>query len=94
MTKVRYRVFAMNFLACLINYGDRIAMSVAAPLILDEFDFSPAVWGVILSAFFWTYFPFALDQTSRRRQPYPVHGPIPHPSHVTTPHGIFMTKNQ
>jgi hypothetical protein len=24
MTKVRYRVFAMNFLAHLINYGDRI----------------------------------------------------------------------
>jgi ACS family hexuronate transporter-like MFS transporter len=34
MTKVSYRVFAMNFLACLINYGDRIAMSVAAPFIL------------------------------------------------------------
>ncbi|PXY29085.1 hypothetical protein DI005_28885 [Prauserella sp. PE36] len=60
MTKIRYRVFAMNFLACLINYGDRVALSVAAPFILAEFDFSPAVWGVILSAFFWTYSPFAL----------------------------------
>lgn len=60
MTKVRYRVFALNFLACLINYGDRVAMSVAAPFILDEYGFSPAVWGVILSAFFWTYSPFAL----------------------------------
>ncbi|MBK1783937.1 MFS transporter [Prauserella cavernicola] len=60
MTRIRYRVFAMNFLACLINYGDRVALSVAAPFILAEFDFSPAVWGVILSAFFWTYSPFAL----------------------------------
>lgn len=60
MTKVRYQVFAMNFVACLINYGDRIALSVAAPFILAEFHFSPALWGVILSAFFWTYSPFAL----------------------------------
>jgi len=60
MTKIRYRVFAMNFLACLINYGDRVGLSVAAPFILAEFHFSPAVWGVILSAFFWTYSPFAL----------------------------------
>ena len=60
MAKVRYQVFAMNFVACLINYGDRIALSVAAPFILAEFHFSPALWGVILSAFFWTYSPFAL----------------------------------
>jgi len=60
MTKVRYQVFAMNFVACLINYGDRIALSVAAPFILAEFHFSPALWGIILSAFFWTYSPFAL----------------------------------
>jgi ACS family hexuronate transporter-like MFS transporter len=60
MTKVRFRVFAMNFLAALINYGDRVSLSVAAPFILEEFRFSPAVWGIILSAFFWTYSPFAL----------------------------------
>ncbi|WP_052489471.1 MFS transporter [Streptomyces sp. 150FB] len=60
MTRVRYRVWALNFFACLINYGDRVALSVAAPFILDEFHFSPAIWGVILSSFFWTYSPFAL----------------------------------
>ncbi|MFE4369731.1 MFS transporter [Streptomyces sp. NPDC056835] len=60
MSKVRYRLFALNFLACLINYGDRTALSVAAPFILAEYHFSPAVWGLILSAFFWTYSPFAL----------------------------------
>ncbi|MFF3568629.1 MFS transporter [Nocardia jiangxiensis] len=60
MTTIRYRVFAMNFAASLINYGDRVALSVAAPFILAEFHFAPALWGVILSAFFWTYSPFAL----------------------------------
>jgi ACS family hexuronate transporter-like MFS transporter len=60
MTTIRYRVFAMNFTASLINYGDRVALSVAAPFILAEFHFAPALWGVILSAFFWTYSPFAL----------------------------------
>jgi ACS family hexuronate transporter-like MFS transporter len=49
----------MNFLAALINYGDRVALSVAAPFILEEFHFQPAAWGLILSAFFWTYSPFA-----------------------------------
>jgi ACS family hexuronate transporter-like MFS transporter len=60
MTRVRYRVGAMNFLAALINYGDRVAISVTAPFILAEFHFSPAIWGVVLSAFFWTYSPAAL----------------------------------
>jgi MFS transporter, ACS family, hexuronate transporter len=60
MTKIRYRVWGANFTACVINFADRVALSVAAPFILDEFHFSAAVWGVILSAFFWTYAPFAL----------------------------------
>lgn len=59
-TRVRARIFALSFIAALLNYGDRIAISVAAPFILDEFHFSPLAWGVILSAFFWTYSPFAL----------------------------------
>jgi len=60
MSRVRYRVGTMNFLAALINYGDRVAISVTAPFILAEFHFSAAVWGVVLSAFFWTYSPAAL----------------------------------
>ena len=32
--------------------------------------------------------------TRQRRQPYPVRGLIPHPLHMTTQHGIFMTKHQ
>ncbi|MDT7626261.1 MAG: transporter, family, hexuronate transporter [Pseudonocardiales bacterium] len=60
MTKVRYRVWAANFTACIINFADRVALSVAAPFILEEYHFPAAVWGVILSAFFWTYAPCAL----------------------------------
>ncbi len=60
MTRVRYRVWAANFTAAIINFGDRVALSVAAPFILDEYHFSPAAWGIILSSFFWTYTPFAL----------------------------------
>jgi ACS family hexuronate transporter-like MFS transporter len=58
-TTVRFRIAALGFAAALINYGDRAAISVSAPFILEEFDFSPVTWGIILSAFFWTYSPFA-----------------------------------
>jgi ACS family hexuronate transporter-like MFS transporter len=60
MTRIRYRVWGANFTACIINFADRVALSVAAPFIQEEFHFPAAVWGVILSAFFWTYAPFAL----------------------------------
>ncbi|GAA2805649.1 MFS transporter [Crossiella cryophila] len=60
MTRIRYRVWAANFTAAIINFGDRVALSVAAPFILAEYHFSPVVWGIILSSFFWTYTPFAL----------------------------------
>ncbi|MDT5151914.1 MAG: transporter, family, hexuronate transporter [Mycobacterium sp.] len=59
-TRVRFRVFTMAFAADLLNYGVRVSISVAAPFILEEFDFSPFTWGLILSAFFWTYAPAAL----------------------------------
>ena len=49
----------MGFLASLVNYADRILISVAAPLILAELHLSPMEWGLILSAFFWTYSPCA-----------------------------------
>lgn len=58
-TTVRYHVAIMGFLASLINYADRILISVAAPLILAELHLSPMEWGLILSAFFWTYSPCA-----------------------------------
>ncbi|MBL0425561.1 MFS transporter [Ramlibacter alkalitolerans] len=38
-----------------INYIDRASLSVAMPLIAKEFDIGPAVQGLLLSSFFWTY---------------------------------------
>ena len=35
-TKVRHHVAIMGFLASLVNYADRILISVAAPLILAD----------------------------------------------------------
>jgi len=38
-----------------INYIDRGALSVAAPLLSKELDLSTSQMGLLLSAFFWTY---------------------------------------
>lgn len=59
-SRVRYGIIGFSFVACLINYGDRIAISVASPAIIEELNFSPIEWGYILSAFFWTYSLFGL----------------------------------
>jgi ACS family hexuronate transporter-like MFS transporter len=59
-SKVRYGIIGFSFAACLINYGDRIAISVASPAIIEEMNFTPIEWGYILSAFFWTYSLFGL----------------------------------
>ena len=42
-------------LSVLINYIDRSNLSIAAPLIKDEFHISASQLGTLLSAFFWTY---------------------------------------
>ena len=43
------------FSAAVINFIDRGSLSVALPLIAAELNFSPAVQGTLLSAFFWSY---------------------------------------
>jgi ACS family D-galactonate transporter-like MFS transporter len=45
----------MMLLLISINYIDRASLSVAMPLIAKEFDLGPAMQGLILSSFFWTY---------------------------------------
>ena len=42
-------------LSVLINYIDRSNLSIAAPLIKDEFAISASQLGILLSALFWTY---------------------------------------
>jgi len=54
-TKVRWKIFLMMLFLISVNYIDRASLSVAMPLIAKEFDIGPAVQGLLLSSFFWTY---------------------------------------
>ena len=54
-TTVRWRIFLILLLLAAINYIDRASLSVALPLISAEFELTPAMEGLILSAFFWSY---------------------------------------
>lgn len=54
-TTVRWRIFLILLLLSAINYIDRASLSVAMPLISTEFDMTPALEGLMLSAFFWSY---------------------------------------
>jgi ACS family D-galactonate transporter-like MFS transporter len=44
-------------IAIALNYIDRGAVSVAAPLIQAELGLSATAYGLVVSAFFWTYVP-------------------------------------
>jgi MFS transporter, ACS family, D-galactonate transporter len=52
---VRWNIFLLMLFLISINYIDRASLSVAMPLISKEFDIDPAMQGLILSSFFWTY---------------------------------------
>src|ERR1700761_3294775 len=52
---VRWNIFFLMLFLVSINYIDRASLSVAMPLISKEFDIDPAMQGLILSSFFWTY---------------------------------------
>lgn len=56
---LRWAVLGMNALVLLLNYGDRAAIGVAAPFIINEFDFSKVTWGIIIGAFAFGYAPFS-----------------------------------
>ncbi|KAF1043454.1 MFS transporter [Xylophilus sp.] len=51
----RWRIGALLGIGVLVNYLDRISLSVAAPQISTEFNLSPEQVGFFLSAFFWSY---------------------------------------
>jgi ACS family D-galactonate transporter-like MFS transporter len=55
MTNVRWRIFFLILGTVAINYIDRASLSVAMPIISREFDISPAIQGLLLSSFFWSY---------------------------------------
>lgn len=54
-TRVRWKIFLLLLLLVTVNYVDRGSISVALPLIKEEFGLSPETTGLVLSAFFWTY---------------------------------------
>jgi len=57
---LRWTIVGFSALGLTIAYLDRAALSVAVPFMSQEFHISPAVKGVLLSAFFWTYALFQI----------------------------------
>jgi MFS family permease len=55
MNNRRWLVLGFVFLGILVSYVDRGNLSVANLSIAQELHLTPAVMGVLLSAFFWTY---------------------------------------
>ncbi|MGH9942354.1 MAG: MFS transporter [Pyrinomonadaceae bacterium] len=57
---VRYKVLAFLFALAALTYLDRLAISAAAPSIMQEFQLSPVQMGYIFSAFTLTYALFEI----------------------------------
>lgn len=55
MTTRRAWIALLIFLAVIINYMDRIALSIAAKPLVAEFGFTPVQMGYLFSGFLWTY---------------------------------------
>jgi ACS family D-galactonate transporter-like MFS transporter len=53
--RLRWRVGGLIGLGVLINYFDRISLSVAAPQLESTLELTPSETGWLLSAFFWSY---------------------------------------
>ncbi|GAB3275874.1 MFS transporter [Sinomonas notoginsengisoli] len=54
-SNVRWKLFVLLLVLVTVNYVDRGSISVALPIIQKEFNLSPELVGLLLSAFFWTY---------------------------------------
>lgn len=53
--RLRWRIGSLIGVGVLINYFDRISLSVAGPQLQQAFELSPAEMGLLFSAFFWSY---------------------------------------
>jgi ACS family D-galactonate transporter-like MFS transporter len=53
--RLRWRIGSLIGAGVLINYFDRISLSVAGPQLQLAFALTPADMGLLLSAFFWSY---------------------------------------
>jgi ACS family glucarate transporter-like MFS transporter len=54
-THIRYLILAMLFAASCFSYGDRVALSIAAPTLEKLLKFGPEKLGLLLSGFGWAY---------------------------------------
>lgn len=54
-SNVRWKLFVLLLVLVTVNYVDRGSISVALPIIQKEFNLTPELTGLLLSAFFWTY---------------------------------------
>lgn len=54
-TRVRWKLFALLLALVTLNYIDRGSISVAMPLIKEEFNLTAEATGLLLSAFFFAY---------------------------------------
>jgi ACS family D-galactonate transporter-like MFS transporter len=52
---VRWGIAVVLFIGILINYFDRINMSVATKPIMAEYHLTKGQWGIIMSSFAWSY---------------------------------------
>ncbi|PYU96945.1 MAG: MFS transporter, partial [Acidobacteria bacterium] len=51
----RWTIVGLLFAASWINYLDRATLALALPAISQDLALGPALKGVLLSAFFWSY---------------------------------------
>jgi len=54
-TKIRWTIFVLLLVMLAVNYIDRTSLAVAMPLVAKEFNIEPAIQGILLSSFYWTY---------------------------------------
>lgn len=54
--KRRYWIYLLLFLLTVVNYVDRVALSIASSQISKEFSLSPVMLGYLFSSFLWLYF--------------------------------------
>jgi len=54
-SRARFRVLALISAGTMINYLDRTVLGIAAPSMAADLHMSPAVMGIVFSAFSWSY---------------------------------------
>lgn len=55
ISRARFRVLALISAGTMINYLDRTVLGIAAPGIVSDLHLTPAMMGVVFSAFSWSY---------------------------------------